>query len=240
MRSACPETGNDTASISSSSARARRHHAGEEILRRHPPAPFGAAQMHLASERTQHQRQFGAGVGMRDRSADGAPAPGLDVAGPWQRQRYQLQAVAKFRPFEQSGLADARPDRHRSAVAPDAIEVGKPHDVDQGFWLGQPHVEHRHQRLSAGDDAGIAAFLAEHAERLVEMFGAHVVEGGGLHDCPPNRRRIFVNRETRAASGAAPPAVRASEAKNCPIITRAAPSSRRPPMLASLPPIAAS
>ena len=42
-----------------------------------------------------------------------------------------------------------------------------------------------HQRLAAGDDAGVAAFAAEHVERFVKMFGANVIERGGLHGRPP-------------------------------------------------------
>ena len=78
-------------------------------------------------------------------------------------------------------------------------------------------------------------------KNFVGGFGADIVERGGLHRRPPNRLASFVSHANREKPPAAPPpALRASAAKNCPMMTRVAPSSRRPPMLATLPPIAAS
>jgi len=34
------------------------------------------------------------------------------------------------------------------------------------------HVEHRHQRLSAGDDARVASFIRQHVERFVGHLDA--------------------------------------------------------------------
>ena len=105
-RSARRSAGNETASINLIVGTGGRHHAGKEIPGRNAAAPFGGAQMHLAAERTQHQRQFGAGVRMRDRSTYRAPAAGLDMPGPWQRhaqpmaRRRQVRAMPVTSPGE--------------------------------------------------------------------------------------------------------------------------------------------
>ena len=162
------------------------------------------------------------------------------MAGPGQRLRHQSQGFAKFGPCQQRSLADAGSDGDISVLALNTRKLRKAHDVDQRSWPGQTHVEHRHQRLSARDDARIAALVGEPGKHLVEMFGADIVECGGLHRGPPNHCRSLARSEGRRKPDAPPPAWRASEAKNCPMITRAAPSRSRPPMLATLPPMPAS
>src|SRR6516165_6035853 len=76
----------------------------------------------------------------------------------------------------------------------------------------------------------MAALAAQHIERLVQAFGTHVVEGGRLHGRPPKSARNLEKTEPLDPRSAwlLPPAFRASPAKNWPIMTRAAPSSRRP------------
>ena len=44
---------------------------------------------------------------------------------------------------------------------------------------------------------------AEHVERFVEMFGAHIIECGGLHRCPPNKPRSFASNDGRDRPGCA-------------------------------------
>src|SRR5205823_5705716 len=104
-------------------------------------------------------------------------------------------------------------------------------------------VEHRHQRLAPGKHAGVAALLSQPFKDIGDSLGTEIVESGRLHRRPPNRLATFAstaNREKPPPDAPPPPALRASAVKNWPMITRVAPSSRRPPMLATLPPIAAS
>ena len=96
----------------------------------------------------------------------------------------------------------------------------------------EPHRQHRKQCLPTGDDAGIVAVLCERVMRFGKCLRAQIVEAGRLHPRSPNRR---ANRPRFS-----PPALRASAAKNCRITILAAPSSKRPPIDATLPPISAS
>jgi hypothetical protein len=70
----------------------------------------------LAIMKPEHQRQLGAGVRVRDRSAHRAPASSLDMAGPGQRLSSQWQRFAKFGPRQQRGLANAGPDGDTDAL----------------------------------------------------------------------------------------------------------------------------
>src|SRR4051794_12702101 len=148
-----------------------------------------------------------------------------------------------MRPSQQIGLAHAGADDDGIALKLDPAELVQAHDVDQQLRLGEPHVEHRHQRLAAGEHARVAAFLREHVENLAGRLGAEIIECGWLHRRPPNRPANFAstaNNEKPPPNEPPPPALRANAVKNWPMITRVAPSSRRPPMLATLPPMAAS
>ena len=49
------------------------------------------------------------------------------------------------------------------------------------FGSQQPHVQHRHEALAAGEHAGIVAVLGEHLDRLFHRGGANVVEAGWFH-----------------------------------------------------------
>ena len=62
----------------------------------------------------------------------------------------------------------ARPLAHGAAARLDGVELGQMHDVDQHIWPGEPHVEHRRQRLAAGEDARVGAGPRKLVERLVQ------------------------------------------------------------------------
>ena len=84
---------------------------GEEFLCRDAPAPPGAAQMHLAAERAQHQRQLGARIGMRDRAADRAAAARLGMTrSTAMPARRAAGCSAEVRPRQQR-RPDGRPRR---------------------------------------------------------------------------------------------------------------------------------
>ena len=59
-----------------------RHQAGEELFRRHAAAPALRRQNDVAAERDQHQRQFRARIGQRDRAANRAARARLRSARP--------------------------------------------------------------------------------------------------------------------------------------------------------------
>ena len=97
-------------------------------------------------------------------------------------------------PFELA-LANRGADADGVVVDFDAIKSRDPHDVDHDARPRHAHAEERDERLPAGEDARVRAFLSEHIERLVEAFGAHIVERRGLHGSL---------RDCRARSGSAP------------------------------------
>src|SRR5450759_2396844 len=107
------------------------------------------------------------------------------------------------------------------------------HDVGEHFRARKPHRQHRQQRLTTRDHARIIAVFGECCMGFGERLRADVVEAGGLHARLPNRR-------AKRPSFGGPPMWRASATKNCRITILAAPSSRRPPIAATLPPISAS
>ena len=77
--------------------------------------------------------------------------------------------------------------RHRgadldpAAHVADRVELRDARDVDQHRWIGEPQVHHRHQRLAAGQHAGLVAVFGEHGDGLVGAVGPHIVERARLH-----------------------------------------------------------
>src|SRR5205085_11893870 len=112
----------------------------------------------------------------------------------------------------------------------------KTHDVDNDLRPREPHREHRYERLPARDHARVFALGREHFVRIGERLGAHVIEPRRLHARPPNNLRS----QAKKPEVAGPSACRASAAKNWRMTSRVAPSSSRPPIAATLPPISAS
>ena len=115
--------------------------------------------------------------------------------------------------------------RRRSTTAPalsfDVASSLQPHDVDQHFRLRQAHIQHRHQRLAAGKHARIAAFRRKYCKDFVERSRrGHSRTAAGFIARPPNRPRISRPANSEKPPAAPPPALRASAAKNCPMMTR--------------------
>ena len=208
------------------------HHAREECFRPEHAALAARTQTDLATERDQAKRYLGAGIGMSDGAADCAARTRLVMAEPGQGGRQQRLLARKARSVQQRRLPNPGWHHDHLAFASDLVEPCDTHDVDEHGGLGEPHVQHRQQRLTASDDARLGAVLGERRQGLVKAFGAEIVEGCGLHARLPNRRA--------KKPGLLGAALRASAAKNWPMIALAAPSSRRPPIAATLPPTAAS
>ena len=136
-------------------------------------------------------------------------------------------------------LSHGGADAQRLAIVVDTAQRIDLHDINQQARAREPHRQHRHQRLAAGDDPCVAAFLAQRVQSLVDLADAQIIERRGLHRPTPisasSRRIALINGEPRL-----PLALLASASKNWPMTTLAAPSSRRPPIEATLPPTAAS
>ena len=79
-------------------------------------------------------------------------------------------------------LAHGGANADRAVGEFDAVKSGQPHDVEHNARPRHAHAQHRHQRLSAGEDGGIGALRRKDFKRLVENFCPHVVERCRLHD----------------------------------------------------------
>ncbi len=102
-----------------------------------------------------------------------------------QRRGQKRQLRRKTGPRHQLVLRDGGANLDFVAGIADGVEARDAGDVDQHVGHHQPQVEHRHQRLPAGENARGIAVLGQHRHRLVHRIGAHVVERAGLHVASP-------------------------------------------------------
>ena len=184
-------------------ARDRKAHRDDQLVglaggREHVELEFGGgkdaraalrAQHHLAFERRQRQRNLRARVGVRDRAAHRALVAGLEVADVRQRDRQQRQLGGKLRPGQQLVLRHRGADLDLVAEIADLVELRHAGDVDEQAGIDQAQVEHRDQRLAAGQHARLVAVFGEQRDGLVDAVGPHIVERTRLHRAPPQHRR---------------------------------------------------
>ena len=78
-------------------------------------------------------------------------AAGLDVAEQGQRLGQQRRVLGERGPSLQVGLGYRRADLDDVLVVLDPGAARQPRNVDEYRRLHQPHVEHRHQGLTAGE-----------------------------------------------------------------------------------------
>ena len=87
----------------------------------------------------------------------------------------------KLRPRHQLVLGDRGADLDGLAEIADDIERGDPRNIDQHAGIDQPQIEHRDQRLAAGENARIVAVFGEQRQRLLDRIGPHVIERPWFH-----------------------------------------------------------
>ena len=107
-----------------------RHQAGEERVGRHAALSSAARQDDFAGQREEHQRDFGARIGVGDRAADGAAAARLGMADEGQGARQQRLRAGKLGPGGELRLAHRGADADGVARGRDNVEPGNAHDVD--------------------------------------------------------------------------------------------------------------
>jgi hypothetical protein len=61
------------------------------------------------------------------------------------------------------------------------LQFGKTGDVDDQFRLDQPQIEHRTERLAAGDDPGRGLAFRQYGKRGRQVARAFVSESSRLH-----------------------------------------------------------
>ena len=148
---------------------------------------------------------------MRDRAANGAAIARLGVADPGQSRGQERLLGAQIGLPLEFALANGGADADHAAAGLDTFQSRQVHDVDDDTRFGQAHVQHGNERLSAGEDAGVCAFLPEHVEGLLDALGAHIVECRRLHSF---LRNIRSKRPITPLRCLPPPACAASAEKN--------------------------
>ena len=79
------------------------------------------------------------------------------------------------------GMRDQGAEHQLAAGELGPLELGKAGNVDQQLRLHQPQIEHRPERLAAGDDLRRTVGRSEHRQRSVQVAWAFVAEGCRLH-----------------------------------------------------------
>jgi hypothetical protein len=99
------------------------------------------------------------------------------------------------------GLGHPHPRAHLDpvAVAPDAAQLRRAHDVDQHPWRRDPKVHHRDQALPAGEHRRVISVLGQRHHRLLTRLGRDVFERARLH----SRSRSSVSVPAQTCSAAA-------------------------------------
>ena len=152
-----------------------------------------------------------------------------------QRRGDDRKGRSEFRPVGQVALGNGGPDGDGIALVFDMRQFREPADVHQHLRPDEPHVEHRHQGLTAGQHPGLVAMFGERRNGFVNAFGADVVERRRLHALPPTSRFNRAERPPEEPGSGSPPASRIRPRRNRSISCRAAPRTMRPPTAATLP-----
>jgi hypothetical protein len=69
-----------------------------------------------------------------------------------------------------------RADPQHALLLCERVEAGDPVDVDEYLRRGETQLEQRDQALTAGEDLGILAVLAQQLDGLFERAGSDIVE----------------------------------------------------------------
>ncbi len=152
-----------------------KRHAGQEFVelerRRHIGDRKGgeidaaravlAGDRHLGVERGRDRHQLGRRIEMAQRAAERAAIAGLPM--PDLRDRLVHQRAASAHQVGKFDVALARhgADLERAVVLADVAQAVDPVEIDDMVGQHVAHVEHRHQRLPAGEQFGIVEAAEE-------------------------------------------------------------------------------
>ncbi len=84
-------------------------------------------------------------------------------------------------PILDVGVGDTCAENEFVAVALRLLELGEPGDVDDQFRFDKPQVQHRTERLAAGDDLGRSVCLSQQGKRRLQMAWTFVAERSRFH-----------------------------------------------------------
>ncbi len=141
--------------------------AGEELARRDLAGAARRHRFHLRVERQRHRGILRRRIGVGDRAAERAAGTDLEVADVWGRQRQQWHRVGHLVVHPDEGVRRGRPDANFAVAQVDSDELVDPRDVDEVVEMREPHGEHGHQALTAGEDLRVVAVLGEQIDSLL-------------------------------------------------------------------------
>ena len=118
---------------------------------------------------------------MRNRAAHRALIAGLEMADERQCRGDERQLFRKLGPRHHCVLRHRGADLDCLAEIADGVERGDPRNIDQHAGIDQPQIEHRHQRLPAGQHARVVAIFGEQRHHLLDRIGPRVIEGTRFH-----------------------------------------------------------
>ena len=118
-------------------------------------SPLRPGDRHLGVDGGGDRDQFRRRIEMAQRAAERAAVAGLAVADLLDRLVHQRAALAHHIGEFEIALARHGADLERAVVLADVGQAIDPVEVDDVVRQHEPHVEHRHQRLPAGQKLGV-------------------------------------------------------------------------------------
>ena len=158
----------------------RAHVAGGEIRHRNVAFPVATRYDDRGVERHGHQREFRRGIEMAQTAADRAAVSRLPVPDFQDGLRHQRQPPPDQRRKFDGALRGHRADHDFIAVLSNVGEALDAVEIDQVVGIRDAQVEHRHQRLTAGEHPGIVELL-QVAHGFAQRSRQMVLERRRLH-----------------------------------------------------------
>ena len=155
--------------------------AGDEALDRHPARTGWPAQDHLGADGRQARRPVGGGIGMGEAPADRAARTHRPVGDAARNVAKCAAGHVRHAPVLEVGMRDAGADDDRVVAHVDALELGNPRNVHEHIGLRKTEVEHRHERLAAGQNLHGEVLAAIERNCTREVRGALVRKARRLH-----------------------------------------------------------
>src|SRR5262245_44864787 len=135
-------------------------------------------------ERGRDRDELGRWVEMAERAAERAAVAGLAMADLQDRLVHQWAALAnKIGEFELA-LTRHRADLERAVALADEGEPLDPIEIDDVIGQHEPHVQHGHQRLPAGEKLGVLE-PAKQRDSITNRARVVVAEGRRFHAVGP-------------------------------------------------------
>src|SRR3954470_16839912 len=141
----------------------------------------------LALQCHETRRQFGGGIRVGERAADGAAVADRRMRDVRHRERDQRGVSGDFRGMLQRGVARERPDLDSAVFHADVVEADAI-DVDQQRRVRQPHVQRGDQALAAREQLRVARMRRKLRDRVLRRACFRIGEWRWLQGSSPADR----------------------------------------------------